>query len=198
MGLSAIEARVAAKPLMPLSLFKSRPLSAANAAVFLVSSVIFAQWFFMTLYLQNVLGYNALKAGLGFLPSGCAVIIGTQFSSRLLRRAGQQALLLAAPMVIATGMQWFAELPTHGSYLAHVLGPSAVTMLGFGMAFVPLTMSAWRACPSRPGIASGIFKTSRQAGGALGLAVLATIAATRTKAVLVTGHGTHARGCKRD
>ena len=188
-----IEGRVAARPLMPLGLFKNRSLSAANAAVFLVSSVIFAQWFFMTLYLQNVLGYNVLKAGLGFLPSGCAVIIGTQVSSRLVRRTGQRVLLLAAPLIIAAGMLWFAQLPTHGSYLAHFFGPSVVTMLGLGMAFVPLTMAGMAGVSrERAGIASGVFNTSRQLGGAIGLAALATIAATRTKAVLAAGHITHA------
>jgi EmrB/QacA subfamily drug resistance transporter len=189
----AIEARVAARPLMPLSLFKNRSLSAANGAVFLISSVMFAIWFFMTLYLQNVLGYDPLKAGLAFVPSGVAVIVGTQIASRLVPRVGARPFLLVAPLVIAAGMLWFAWLPAHGSYLAYVLGPSAVTMLGFGMAFVPLTMSAMAGVPvDEAGIASGIFQTSRQAGGALGLAVLATLAATRTKAVLVTGHETHA------
>jgi EmrB/QacA subfamily drug resistance transporter len=188
----AIEARGAAKPLMPLSLFKSRSLSAANGSVLLISSVMFAVWFFMTLYLQNVLGYDPLKAGLAFVPSGVAVIVGTQIASRLVPRVGARPLLLVAPLVIASGMLWFAQLPAHGSYLAHVLGPSVVTMLGFGAAFVPLTMSAMAGVsPDQAGIASGIFQTSRQVGGAVGLAVLATIATTRTKAVLAAGHGTH-------
>jgi EmrB/QacA subfamily drug resistance transporter len=188
-----IEARLAAKPLMPLGLFKSRSLSAANASVLLVSSVMFAIWFFMTLYLQNVLGYDPLKAGLAFVPSGVAVIAGTQIASRGVPRVGARPFLLLAPLVIAAGMLWFAGLPAHGGYLAHVLGPSVVTMLGFGAAFVPLTMSAMAGVPpDEAGVASGIFQTSRQVGGAVGLAVLATIAATRTKAVLVAAHGTHA------
>jgi predicted MFS family arabinose efflux permease len=188
----AIEARVAAKPLMPLSLFKNRSLSAANGAVLLISSVMFAIWFFMTLYLQNVLGYDPLRAGLAFVPSGLAVIVGTQIASRLVPRVGARPFLLVAPLVISAGMLWFAGLSAHGGYLAHVLGPSVVTMLGFGMAFVPLTMSAMAGVPpEETGIASGVFQTSRQVGGAVGLAALATIAATRTKAVLVAGHGTH-------
>ena len=187
----AIEARVAAKPLMPLSLFRNRSLSAANGAVLLIASVMFAIWFFMTLYLQNVLGYDPLKAGLAFVPSGVAVIIGTQFASRLVPRVGARPFLLVAPLVVAAGMLWFAQLPAHGSYLAHVLGPSVVTMLGFGAAFVPLTMSAMSGVPpDQAGIASGVFQTSRQVGGAVGLAALATIAASRTKAVLVADHGT--------
>jgi EmrB/QacA subfamily drug resistance transporter len=188
----AIEARVAAKPLMPLGLFKNRSLSAANGAVLLISSVMFAIWFFMTLYLQNVLGYDPLKAGLAFVPSGVAVIVGTQIASRLVPRVGARPFLLGAPLVISAGMLWFGGLTAHGSYLAHVLGPSVVTMLGFGMAFVPLTMSAMAGIPpEQAGIASGVFQTSRQVGGAVGLAALATIAATRTKAVLAAGHGTH-------
>jgi EmrB/QacA subfamily drug resistance transporter len=129
----AIEARVAAKPLMPLSLFKSRSLSAANGSVLLISSVMFAIWFFMTLYLQNVLGYDPLKAGLAFVPSGIAVIVGTQIASRLVPRVGATPFLLVAPLVIAAGMLWFAQLAAHGSYVVHVLGPSVVTMLGFGL-----------------------------------------------------------------
>jgi EmrB/QacA subfamily drug resistance transporter len=187
-----IEWRVAAEPLLPLGLFRMRSLSAANAAVFLVTSSMFATWFFMTLYLQNVLGYDALKAGLAFLPAGFAVVLGTQLSARLIARIGPRVLLLAGPLIIAAGLLWFAQLPGRGSYGVHVLGPSVVTMLGFGMAFVPLTMSAVAGVSrAEAGIASGVFQTSRQVGGAVGLAVLATIAATRTKAVLATGPVTH-------
>ena len=187
-----IEWRLASEPLLPLGLFKIRSLRAANAAVFLVTSSMFATWFFMTLYLQNVFGYDALKAGLAFLPSGFAVIIGTQVSSRLIGRVGPRVLLLAGPLIIAAGLLWFAQLPARGSYAGHVLGPSVVTMLGFGMAFVPLTMSAVAGVPSdQAGIASGVFQTSRQVGGAIGLAALATIAATRTKALLAAGPPTH-------
>jgi EmrB/QacA subfamily drug resistance transporter len=188
-----IEWRVAKHPLMPLSLFSKRSLRAANVAVLLVSSVMFAAWFFMTLYLQNVLGYDALKAGLAFLPSGFAVIAGTQISARLIRRTGSRPLLILAPLTISAGMLWFAQLPVQGSYAANVVGPSVVTMLGFGMAFVPLTMSAMSGVsPDLAGIASGVFNTSRQVGGAIGLAVLATIAVDRTKTVLAGGHATHA------
>jgi len=187
-----VERRVAAEPILPLGLFKIRSLSASNAAVFLVSSSMFATWFFMTLYLQNVLGYDALRAGLAFVPSGLAVIAGTQLSSRLVGRVGMRVLLLAGPLIIAAGLLWFAQLPSRGSYAGHVLGPSVVTMLGFGMAFVPLTMSAVAGVPSNEaGIASGVFQTSRQVGGAIGLAALATIAAARTKAVLAAGPVTH-------
>jgi predicted MFS family arabinose efflux permease len=147
----------------------------------------------MTLYLQNALGYDPLKAGLAFVPSGVAVIVGTQIASRLVPHVGARPFLLVAPLVIAAGMLWFAQLPAHGNYLAHVLGPSVVTMLGFGAAVVPLTMSAMAGVPpDQAGIASGVFQTSRQVGGVVGLAALATIAATRTKAILLAGHGTRA------
>jgi predicted MFS family arabinose efflux permease len=191
-GFVAIEARVAGKPLVPLGLFKNRSLSAANAAVLLISSVMFATWFFMTLYLQNVLGYDPLQAGLAFVPSGVAVIVGTQIASRLVPKTGPRPFLLLAPLIIAAGMLWFGQLPVHGSYLADVIGPAVVTMLGFGMAFVPLTMSATADVPpEQAGVASGVFQTSRQVGGAVGLAVLATVAATQTKTVLVGDHGSH-------
>jgi EmrB/QacA subfamily drug resistance transporter len=187
-----IEWRVAREPLLPLGLFKIRSLSAANAAVFLVTSSMFATWFFMTLYLQTVLGYDALKAGLAFLPSGFAVIIGTQVSSRLIGRVGARVLLLAGPLTVAAGLLWFAQLPGSGSFTVHVLGPSVVTMVGFGIAFVPLTISAVSGVPAdQAGIAAGIFQTSRQVGGAIGLAALATIAANRTTALLAAGPVTH-------
>jgi EmrB/QacA subfamily drug resistance transporter len=99
-----IEWRVATEPLLPLGLFKIRSLSAANAAVLLVTSSMFATWFFMTLYLQNVLGYDAMKAGLAVLPSGFAVIVGTQVSSNPIRRAGMRVLLLVAPLIVAAGL----------------------------------------------------------------------------------------------
>ena len=118
------------------------------------------------------------------VPAKPFAIIGTQVSARLVRRTGQQVLLLAAPLIIAAGMLWFAQLPSHGSYLAHFFGPSVVTMLGFGMAFVPLTMAGMAGVPpDRAGIASGVFNTSRQVGGAIGLAALVVTRDARLRLV---------------
>ena len=187
------EARVARAPLLRLELFKNRSVTGANAGGFLISSTMFALWFFLTLYLQNVLGYGPLKAGLAFVPSGLAILAGTQISSRLVNRCGPRPLLLVGPLVTSAGLLWFSQLSASGGYLAHVLGPSAVTMFGLGIAFVPLTMAGVSGVPrEEAGLASGVFNTSRQVGGSLGLGVLATLAANRTKAILAGSHPTHA------
>jgi EmrB/QacA subfamily drug resistance transporter len=187
------EAKFARQPLLRLELFKNRSVTGANATGFLISSTMFALWFFLTLYLQNVLSYDPLKAGLAFVPSGLAIVAGTQISSRLISRTGPRPLLLVGPLVTAAGLLWFSRLPSSGGYLAHVLGPSIVTMVGLGISFVPLTMAGVSGVPrGQAGLASGLFNTSRQVGGSLGLAVLATLAASRTKALLAGSHPTHA------
>jgi predicted MFS family arabinose efflux permease len=187
------EARFARKPLLRLELFKNRSVTGANAGAFLISSTMFALWFFLTLYLQNVLGYDPLKAGLAFVPSGLAIVAGSQISSRVISRAGPRPLLLVGSLVTSAGLLWFSRLPADGGYLAHVLGPSVVTMIGLGITFVPLTMTGVCGVPrEQAGVASGVFNTSRQVGGSLGLAVLATLAANHTKALLAGSHPTHA------
>ena len=119
----AIEGRFAARPLMPLRIFRSRPLSGANAIVFLLGAGMFGMWFFVSLYLQQVLGYSPLEAGLAFLPMTLTIIVGSTLTSRLVARRGARPLLVLGMALQAVGLLLFARISPHGSYLSDVLAP---------------------------------------------------------------------------
>ena len=179
------EGRIARWPLMPLGIYRSRTLSAANLTVMLVGAASFGMWFFLTLYLQQVLGYSALGAGLAFLPMTLSIVAGSTIASRVVRRTGARPLLVGGMLALAAGLWLFHGLPTHGAYVANILAGSLLCALGIAFAFVTGTIAAVSGVPSeRAGLASGLVNTSRMFGGALGLAVLATIAAARTRADL--------------
>jgi EmrB/QacA subfamily drug resistance transporter len=175
-----IEGRFAARPLMPLRIFRSRPLSGANAVVFLLGAAMFGMWFFVSLYLQQVLGYSPIEAGLAFLPMTLMIIAGSTVASRLTSRRGAKPLLVGGMALQAIGLLLFAGVSAHGSYAADVLAPSLLVSAGIGTAFVPVTITAVAGVAAgESGLASGLVNTSRLMGGALGLAVLATIATER-------------------
>ncbi|MEA2459816.1 MAG: hypothetical protein QOC95_2788 [Thermoleophilaceae bacterium] len=184
----AIEGRFAARPLMPLRIFRSRPLSGANAIVFLLGAGMFGMWFFVSLYLQQVLGYSPLEAGLAFLPMTLTIIVGSTLASRLTARYGVKPLLVVGMTLQTAGLLLFSRVSPDGSYLSDVLAPSLLVAAGLGTAFVPVTIAAvGGVAPGEAGLASGLVNTSRQMGGALGLAILATVATARTGAL--GGHG---------
>ncbi len=177
-----IEARLARAPLMPLRIFRSRPLTAANIVVFALGSAVFAMWYFASLYMQNVLGYSPLRAGLAFLPMTLLIIVCSRFAGPLVSRRGPWGLLAAGMSMIAVGMLLFTQIDADGTYLADVLAPSLLTAAGIGFSFVPVTIAATTGVdPSESGLASGLVNTSRQMGGSLGLAVLATVATAHTQ-----------------
>ena len=178
----------ARSPLMPLSLFRSRTLSLANAVMLLTGVVFFSFWYFLSLYMQTVIGYGALKAGLAFMPMALAIIIGAQLSSRLLTVTGARPLLSGGVLLASGGFFWMSHLGLHSSYLSGLFGPGVLVAVGIGLCFTPLTAVATSGVPfTQAGLASGLLNTSRQMGGSIGLAALATLAADRTQAVL--GHG---------
>jgi MFS family permease len=161
--------------------------------MFLVGAAFFAMWYFLSLYLQNVLGYSALRAGMAFLPMAVAIIIGAQVSSRLMPRTGTRPLLLAGTLLATAGFAWLSRIAPGASYWQHVFGPGCLIALALGLLFTPLAAAATAGVPlSEAGLASGVLNTSRQIGGSLGLAVLATIATDRTKAILAGAAGGHA------
>src|SRR5205823_12983976 len=167
----AIEGRFARSPLMPLRIYASRTLSAANGVIFLVGAASFAMWFFMSLYLQQVLGYSPIKAGLAFLPMTLCIIAGSTLASRAVTRVGPKPLLVAGMIAQAAGLLVFTDITVGGSYLGNVLLPSLLVAIGIGLAFVPVTIAAVAGVASREaGLASGLVNTSRLFGGALGLA----------------------------
>jgi EmrB/QacA subfamily drug resistance transporter len=183
-----IEAKVAAAPLVPFRLFRSRSVTGANLVMFLVGGSFFSFWYFLSLYMQNVLGYGALKAGLAFFPMAVAVIIGAQTSSRLLVRVGARPLLQIGTLLSAGGFAWLSTIGAHSSYWSHVFGPGCVIALALGVLFTPLASAATAGVHfSEAGLASGVLNTSRQMGGSVGLAVLATIAIARAHSALAGG-----------
>lgn len=192
----AIEGRFAKNPLMPLRIYASRTLSAANVVVLLLGAAVFGMWFFLSLYLQQVLGYSPLRAGLSFLPMTACIIVGSTLASRAVTRIGVKPLLVAGMLTETVGLFWFTGLAANGSYLGDVLVPSLLAAIGLGLAFVPATIAAVSGvAPREAGLASGLVNTSRLVGGALGLAILAAIAAARTRSDLHgigAAHSAHA------
>jgi EmrB/QacA subfamily drug resistance transporter len=189
----AIEGRFAKSPLMPLRIYASRTLTVANIVMLLLGAAVFAMWFFVSLYLQQVLGYSPIQAGLAFLPMTFAIAIFSTLAPRLVRRFGAKPLLVTGMLLAAAGLLLFTDLSADGSYAANVLAPSVLTAAGMGIAFVPVTISAVAGvAPSEAGLASGLVNTARLFGGALGLAILATIATARTTSDLHHFVGTQA------
>ncbi|MGW4216513.1 DHA2 family efflux MFS transporter permease subunit [Streptomyces bacillaris] len=175
-----VEARTAV-PLVPLRVFGVRAVSSANTAMFLMGSATFAMWYFMTVYAQNVLGYTPLQAGLALMPTSAAVIIGSKVAPRIMVRTGPKTLAVAGVLITAAGFGWQSAMGVHGSYLTAIMFPGILMMAGAGLASTPLaTLATSGAAPGDAGLVSGLVNTSRTMGGALGLAVLSTVAAART------------------
>ena len=178
-----IEGRFARRPLVPLRIFRSRELSGANLVVFCLGAAVFAMWYFLSLYLQDVLGYSPIEAGLAFLPMPLLIAACTQLATRLTTRLGAGPVLAAGMALIGVGMLIFSGLDAHGTYVADVLLPALLCAAGIGFSFVPVTIAATAGVERREsGLASGLVNTSRQMGGSVGLALLAAIATQRTAA----------------
>ena len=176
-----IELRVARAPIAPLRIFRSRALTAANVAMFCVGGSMFAMWYFVSLYLQAVLGQSPLIAGLCFIPAALAIIVASQVAGRLVARVGPRPLLVTAGVMISAALFCMSRMSADGSYLTDILGPILLVSLGLGLSFPPGTWAATAGvAPTEAGLASGLINSNRQIGGAVGLAVLATIAATHT------------------
>ncbi len=179
------ELRVASHPLVPFRLFRSRSLSVANLVMILVGGAFFAMWYFLTYFFQGTLGYGPVTAGVAFLPMAVSIIIGAQISSRLLVRLGVRPLLLVGAALASGGFFALAHLSTHSSYAASVLGPSVMCAFAMGLLFSPLATAATSGVDrADAGLASGVLNTSRQVGGSLSLAILGTLAADRTRALI--------------
>ena len=182
----------AANPLVPLRIFRSRVVSAANGVQALAVAGLFGMFFLGALYLQRVLGYGAVEVGLAFLP--VALIIGTLsvgLSARLINRFGATATLLPGLAFIAVGLAFFVRVPVDGAYVPDVLPVMLLIGTGGGLVFPSLfTLALASAGPSDSGLASGLVNTSQQVGGAIGLAVLASLSTTRSNSLLQSGDST--------
>jgi EmrB/QacA subfamily drug resistance transporter len=188
----AIERRSAA-PLVPFSIFRLRTLTGANVVGLMVGASLFSMFFFISLYMQQVLGYSAIKAGVSYLPLAVSIILSAGIASQLVTKVGFKPILAAGMVFIGTGLLWFSQISPNGTFASDILGPSLFAAVGLGFAFVPVTIAAVSGVPDREaGLASGLINTSQQIGGALGLAVLAAISisvtgTSRNPAVLTDG-----------
>ncbi len=176
-------------PLLPFSIFRLRTLRGADIVGLLIGMSLFSMFFFISLYLQDVLGYSPIKAGLSYLPLAIGIILSAGAASVLVTRVGFKPTLIAGLLMIAGALLWFSRVPAPGgSFAANVLGPSVLAAFGLGFSFVPVTIAAVTGTkPHEAGLASGLINTSQQVGGALGLAILATVANSRTQSLFHSG-----------
>src|SRR5215207_5018262 len=181
-------------PLVPFSIFRLRTLRGANVIGLLLGMALFAMFFFISLYMQQVMGYDPLKAGLAYLPLAGLIIVSAGGASQLVARFGFKPVLIAGMLFTAGGLIWFSQVSAPGgTYVGDVLFPSMLAAVGLGLAFVPVTIASVTGTkPSEAGLASGLINTSQQVGGAVGLAVLATISTGRTDDVFAAGEQSRA------
>jgi EmrB/QacA subfamily drug resistance transporter len=180
-------------PLVRLSIFRLRTLTVADGVMLLVASGLFSMFFFASLYVQEILGYSPLRAGLAFLPVTAGIGIGAAISQQVIRRLGVRAVAVAGIAIATVGMVILTRLPVHGSYAGDLLVGLMPMSIGMGLTFVPITLlGTGNVEADDAGLASGLFNTAQQVGGALGLAVLSTLAASHTAGLLHGGAGTAA------
>ena len=186
---TAIELRSQA-PLVPFSIFRKRTLTGANVVGLMVGGSLFAMFFFITLYMQQVLDYSPIKAGLSYLPLSLAIIMSAGVASQLVTKIGFKPVLAAGMALVTAGLVWFAQVSVDGAFASDILGPSLLAAVGLGFAFVTTTIAAVSGIEDREqGLASGLINTSQQIGGALGLAILATVANSRTDDLIAEAGG---------
>ena len=186
-GFVVTELRSAA-PLVPFRIFRLRTLTGANVVGILLGASLFSMFFFISLYMQQVLGYSPIHAGLSYLPLAVTIIIAAGVGGQLVTRFGFKPILAAGMVFVGLGLAWFSRVSVGGSFAADILGPSVLAAIGLGFGFVTSTIAAVSGIRDREqGLASGLINTSQQIGGALGLAVLSTIATTRTHHLLANG-----------
>ena len=180
-------------PLMPLSIFRIRNLSGANLTQLPITAAMFSLFFFISLYVQNILGYDPVRTGISFLPVTVIIGVTATVAARYIARIGYKPFMVVAPLIIATGLFMLSHIAVGGTYLHSVLPGVAVMAFGVGMSFVAISIAATSGVPRHEsGLASGLLNTAQQIGGALGLAILSGVASSRTTSLL-TGAGASAK-----
>ena len=175
-------------PLVPLRIFSNRSLAAADATFLLVAAALFGVFFFLTLYLQQVLGYSALKTGVAYLPLSLTLIGASALASRLVDRFTPKPVLSVGLLIATVGFVLLTLIDGHGDYASHVLPAMIVIGSGLGLSFVPITIAATNGVASGDsGLASGLLNTTQQVGGSLGLAILSSVSTSRTTSALDGG-----------
>jgi EmrB/QacA subfamily drug resistance transporter len=178
-GFAGVETRWAAAPLVPPGLVRLRAVWVGNAVMLLAGACFIPMWFFLSLYMQDELGYGALACGIGFLPHTLVGIAGARLAPVVMARTGARALVIVATLLAAAGFLWQSRVSAHGGYLDGLLGPAVVMSAGMGLLITPVTTLVTSGVRVRDaGAASGLMNATRQLGGAIGLAALVTLAAT--------------------
>jgi EmrB/QacA subfamily drug resistance transporter len=172
-------------PLAPLSIFRINGLGFSDATQLIAFAGFLALFFFLTLYMQNVLGYSAIQTGAAYLPLTFAIGIAAGVSSQLISRIGTRPLIVGGALIAAVGLYWLSRIPAHGSYLSDLLPGMLILSLGFGPVFVGVTTAANAGVPAdKAGLAAALLNASQQLGGALGLAIFSALATSRTNDLL--------------
>lgn len=185
----AVELR-SRSPLVPFAIFRMRTVTGANVTALMIGASLFSMFFFISLYMQQVLGYEPLKAGFSYLPLALAIIVSAGVASQLVTRVGFKPVLITGLAFVAAGLVWFSQVSVGGGFVSDVLGPSLLAAVGLGLSFVPVTIAAVSGVQEHEsGLASGLINTTQQVGGALGLAVLATFANSRTDDLVAAAGG---------
>jgi predicted MFS family arabinose efflux permease len=175
-------------PLVPLRIFSNRSLSAADATLLVVVAAPFGMFFFLTLYFQQVLGFSALKTGVAYLPLSLTLIGASAVASRFVGRFTPKPIRVAGLLISTGGFVLLTSVSGRGDYASHVLPAMIILGAGMGMSFVPVTIAGTTgAAPGDSGLASGLLNTTQQVGGSLGLAILSSVATSRTTNTLHTG-----------
>ncbi len=185
----AVELR-SSHPLVPFSFFRHRTRTGANVVGLLLGAGLFSMFFFLSLYMQFVLRFDALETGFAYLPLALMIIASAGGASQLVTRLGFKPVLVTGLLLVTAGLLWFTQVSVDGSYVSDVLFPSLLVGAGLGLSFVPVTIAATSGVTSgEAGLASGLINTFQQVGGALGLAVLAAVQISRTDSVLASAEG---------
>jgi EmrB/QacA subfamily drug resistance transporter len=188
MGAALLIEQRSRSPLVPLSFFRKRTPTGANIIGFGLGTTIFGMFFLLSLYMQEVLGYSALKTGVGYLTVALLAIVASGASQALVTRLGVRPVLAAGLLMLGIGLIYFTRVSVDGSYAGDLLVGFILIGIGLGFSFVPVSIAALGGItPTEAGLASGLINTSQQIGGALGLAILTTVSTTRTNNLLETG-----------
>jgi EmrB/QacA subfamily drug resistance transporter len=175
-------------PLMPFSIFRVRTVAGANVVGWLLGAVIFANFFLLTLYVQNVLGYSALKAGVTFVATAGTAVISAGVAQALTTRFGPKPIIVAGLALLTGAMIWYSQVPVHGSYVPDLLPGYLMVGVGIALAYVPVSIASLAGVAEREaGLASGLINTSQQIGGAVGVAVASTVFTSRFNTLVHDG-----------
>jgi predicted MFS family arabinose efflux permease len=171
--------RRSSRPLLPMRVLADRNRSGAYLIMLCIATGLFGLFFFLTLFMQIVLGYSAIRTGIAYLPFPAGVVLASGLASPLVPRIGPRPLIVAGAAMVAGGTFWLSRLTEHAGYASHLLGPQLVSSLGLGLVFVPLALVALHNVAEQDsGVASSLLNTAQQVGGAIGLALLGTVAWT--------------------